>query len=450
MKYTKDNIYDVFTGKNGKLVSPHLNWKFIKENDELYNFMINYFPDITEDNTGPTELLYRIVNDIKEVPVCMVCGKKLKFKRWRRGYGLFCGEKCKKTEEGCKIINKLIEDSVYKHYGVYHPTQSKEIKEKIFNTNLLKYGVKMPGQLEECREKRKQTCLEKYGCEYATQSNIVKEKTKKTCLKKYGNVFFLSSPDVKERIKKTNLQKYGVSNVWCSKAIREKIKNKNIEKYGNAVYALSEDMKKRQEVYRQNLTAEMIQEKIKKQKQTCLEKYGVETNLLLPEIIEYNKTDKEHIYRGWETKKKKKNTNTSRIEKEFYCYLIGKYGKDDIETNYNKDKRYPYFCDFYIKSLDLFIEIQGHQGHGPHPFDEKNEIDLLLLNKWISKISPEHPQYELYIKNWTVRDTAKRNTAIKNNINFLEIFTIKSIDAINYFEDYLKANNKYMYFSKDK
>ena len=38
-------------------------------------------------------------------------------------------------------------------------------------------------------------------------------------------------------------------------------------------------------------------------------KYGVETNLLLPEIIEYNKTP-ERIQHIWDTKKKNKTTKT--------------------------------------------------------------------------------------------------------------------------------------------
>ena len=426
MKYTKDNIYNEFVGKNNKLVAPHLKWKYIKENKELYDFMINYFPDITEDNITPIELLYRIVNNITEIPTCKVCGKKLEFKRWSRGYGDFCCIKCRRSDEGNKIVNLSIENTIYKHYGVYHPAQNKEIKEKIFKTNLQKYGVKMPGQLNECKEKYKQTCLQKYGSECS-----------------------LSSPIIKEQIKKTNLQKYGAENVFASKIIQDKIKEVNYKKYGNSIYALSDDMKNKQKVYIQSLTPEIIQEMIQKRKQTCIEKYGVETNLLLPEIIEYNKTP-ERIQHIWDTKKKNKTTNTSKIEKEFYYYLIGKYGISNVEQNYNKDSRYPYFCDFYIKPLDLFIEMQGHQSHGPHPFNENNELDLLLLNKWLSKVSDKHPQYELYIHNWTIRDTEKRNTAIKNNIKFLEIFTTKSIDAINYFEQYLNENNKYMYFSKDK
>ena len=449
MKYTKDNIYNEFVGKNNKLVAPHLKWKYIKENKELYDFMINYFPDITEDNITPIELLYRIVNNITEIPTCKVCGKKLEFKRWSRGYGDFCCIKCRRSDEGNKIVNLSIENTIYKHYGVYHPAQNKDIKEKIFKTNLQKYGVKMPGQLNECKEKYKQTCLQKYGYEYASQSNIVKEKVKYTCIQKYGSECSLSSLIIKEQIKKTNLQKYGAENVFASKIIQDKIKEVNYKKYGNSIYALSDDMKNKQKVYIQSLTPEIIQEMIQKRKQTCIEKYGVETNLLLPEIIEYNKIP-ERIQHIWDTKKKNKTTNTSKIEKEFYYYLIGKYGISNVEQNYNKDSRYPYFCDFYIKPLDLFIEIQGHQSHGPHPFNENNELDLLLLNKWLSKVSDKHPQYELYIHNWTIRDTEKRNTAIKNNIKFLEIFTTKIIDVINYFEQYLNENNKYMYFSKDK
>ena len=249
MKYTKDNIYNEFVGKNNKLVAPHLKWKYIKENKELYDFMINYFPDITEDDITPIELLYRIVNNITEIPTCKVCGKKLEFKRWSRGYGDFCCIKCRRSDEGNKIVNLSIENTIYKHYGVYHPAQNKDIKEKIFKTNLQKYGVKMPGQLNECKEKYKQTCLQKYGYEYASQSNIVKEKVKYTCLQKYGSECSLSSPIIKEQIKKTNLQKYGAENVFASKIIQDKIKEVNYKKYGNSIYALSDDMKNKQKVY---------------------------------------------------------------------------------------------------------------------------------------------------------------------------------------------------------
>ena len=37
-------------------------------------------------------------------------------------------------------------------------------------------------------------------------------------------------------------------------------------------------------------------------------------------------------------------------------------------------------------------------------------------------------QYKDYIKTWTVKDPEKRKTAKKNNLNWLEFFTLKEFD----------------------
>ena len=56
---------------------------------------------------------------------------------------------------------------------------------------------------------------------------------------------------------------------------------------------------------------------------------------------------------------KNSKANSSRKENEIYNKLLLYFNKDDIIRLYECDYRYPYECDFYIKSLDLFIEYNG-------------------------------------------------------------------------------------------
>ena len=58
--------------------------------------------------------------------------------------------------------------------------------------------------------------------------------------------------------------------------------------------------------------------------------------------------------------------------------------------------------------------------HGGHPFDSTNNDDLLLLEQWKSKNTEF---YNNAVIVWTVRDVLKRETAKKNNLNYIEVFT---------------------------
>ena len=48
--------------------------------------------------------------------------------------------------------------------------------------------------------------------------------------------------------------------------------------------------------------------------------------------------------------------NISTPELDYKKYLENKYGQENVLTQY-RDPRYPYRCDFYIRSLDLFLEL---------------------------------------------------------------------------------------------
>lgn len=59
------------------------------------------------------------------------------------------------------------------------------------------------------------------------------------------------------------------------------------------------------------------------------------------------------------TKKKNGSFNSSQAEKDTLKLLQETYGKDNVLTQY-KSAVYPFRCDFYIKSEDLYIELNAH------------------------------------------------------------------------------------------
>ena len=107
-------------------------------------------------------------------------------------------------------------------------------------------------------------------------------------------------------------------------------------------------------------------------------------------------------------------TNTSKSENAFYHkLLVLGFDKNDIIHHY-MNELYPFNCDFYIRSKDLFIEYQGHYTHGDEPFDKHNDLHLQYLHK-MEKSGKD-------MSTWVLRDTKKLETAKRNNINLLLIY----------------------------
>ena len=88
---------------------------------------------------------------------------------------------------------------------------------------------------------------------------------------------------------------------------------------------------------------------------------------------------------------------------------------------------YPFKCDFYVKSLDLYIEYNGHWTHNNHFYDKNNKIDIDALNRWIEK-SKYSKYYEIAVKVWSQRDVLKNETAISNNINYIVFWDYNLLD----------------------
>lgn len=86
---------------------------------------------------------------------------------------------------------------------------------------------------------------------------------------------------------------------------------------------------------------------LEKGRETNLKKYGNEF------VVRTNEC-KAKIYN---TKKEHNTFNTSKPEDLFYEELKKLFTSDDIIRQHKDNIRYPFNCDFYIKSLDMFIEL---------------------------------------------------------------------------------------------
>lgn len=166
-----------------------------------------------------------------------------------------------------------------------------------------------------------------------------------------------------------------------------------------------------------------------KVEQTCLEKYGVKNPFNKPDVIA-KVHSKEMIQRQNATKRKNNTFNSSKAEDKFYEYLLTIFKETDIERQYS-DERYPFACDFYIKSLDLFIECNFHWTHNDHWFDPTNIDDLQLLDKWKAK---RKRYYNIAINTWSISDVKKY--AYSKKLNYIVLWNQSSM-----IDDFLTAFN---------
>lgn len=252
-----------------------------------------------------------------------------------------------------------------------------------FKRILRNYDIKK--SVDKYVNNTKKYVVSTYGVENIFQINSIKEKSKNTKLIKYGDINYHNM----EKTKYTNTKKYGVENIFKKK---EYIINCFKKKYG-VEHALQ------------------IKKFFDKAKNTLKERYGDE-----------NYRNPKKIY---ETKMKNGTITGSNEENTIYNLLIQKYPK--VIRQY-KDVRYPYSCDFYIPSEDLFIEYQGYFSHGGEPYLGTLK-QLEKVNLWKSKskeinFNGKNKNYIKYIKEWCIRDVEKRNTAKNNNLNFLEFFNM--------------------------
>lgn len=131
-----------------------------------------------------------------------------------------------------KCRNKKASENQMRLYGVSHPMQRQDVKDKVVATNRKKFGVDYPTQSPDVREKIKNNVQQKYHVNNISELDWVKEKKEKTLYEHFGVLDYLHSEECKKKMCQNNLEKYGVEYTLQVKEFREKGKQSCMEKYG--------------------------------------------------------------------------------------------------------------------------------------------------------------------------------------------------------------------------
>lgn len=347
----------------------------------------------------------------KDKKVIIICPVHGEFRQTPNGH-LYLKQGCPK----CSSI-----EGGKKRSGENHPMKKTSVKEKVKNTCIERYGTKTYAESLVGRKK-----LHDIIC-----SDEVQQKSRNTCMMRYGASTWSKSIDGKRRLHE----------IMSTEQMLHKIEMGYLLNYGVTHYMKTDEGRERA---RQNMLSVDRQIALKN---GFLKKYGVTNAFLVPEIqrkIELVKLEKygtkypiqvQSIQnKVYMTKRQNHTFGTSIPEQELYELLCFVFGKENIIRQYNFDIRYPFACDFYIKTIDLFIELNAHWTHGGHWFDIHDLRDINKLLDWQYKsITSDYYKSAIYI--WTQRDLLKRQIAVDNNLNYVVFWDANLNDAKNWLNE---------------
>lgn len=301
-------------------------------------------------------------------------------------------------------------------YGVPHWSQTREAREaqsrrmcddsgarseKMHETMLERHGVEWGGQTEAHHEAMART--------WAEHGEEILDSIRETNLERYGVPYWPQTREARdaqsERMladahrradvaRLTMLERYGAGH-WMqvpenARAVHDKLVETNRERHGVDYWIQVPE------------NARAVHDSLVR---TNRERYGVDYWIQVPENARaVHDAVLEHGLFG-----------VSHAELELLSALHAVYGADDVDWQYSSDERYPFACDFHIKSRDLFIELNGTWTHGGHWY-RASDADDSIVGAWDAKGTG---YYRNAIRNWTDRDVRKREAARAAGLNYV-------------------------------
>ena len=360
--------------------------------------------------------------------ICRICGKEFYYN----------------NNQICNIYNKNIINNKFNYRCcckshtqklrnniLGNPYSKQNIRIKILEIKQNKYGDKNYNNRKKCHitklnnidenglnsydrasEKLKQINKSKYGCDWFISTEKFIKMSECTKFKKYGNKHYTNCKKA-AKTKLNNIDENGLNSY--DRAVINGIKTCQ-QKYNKSFYTQTDEYKVRNKQTWKNKTKEELELiKIKHIKKNN-EKYG--KDWFVQTEIRNNLYNNKHyvnkvMQKQYKSKRKNNSFNTSKPED--HCYELLKSKFNDVIRNYSTDIRYPFNCDFYIPSKDLFIECHFHWTHGGTQFNKDSQEHLKQLEKWRSKNTQFYKNAE---KVWTERDPLKLKTFIDNKLNY--------------------------------
>lgn len=405
------------------------NKQLLKRLNLKYN---NFFQNIAE-------LLF-LNNNIDKIDslhiFCKMCGKKNKFAKHH--YTKYCCIKCSAIDPELK---KKRENTCFKHYGYRCNFSSPDKKLNGRATMKEKYGYErysqIPGWQKECEERAKNRTKK--------QKLEIKLKAEKTYYKNYGYKHNWASKDPKLNGSATRKKLYGVNYMMQNPIYVEKaIETKRNTIDENGLDIIQKSTLKSIETNKRNHNG--VHNWASKDprlngRATCKERYGNES-FAKTDLYKNRYHNKDFVRQVAEkiynTKKKNGSLRGSNPEDMIHQFLIYKFDFEDIYRWYKDKERYDFNCDFYIKYLDLFIEINFDPSHGKEPFDKNNKKHLEILEKWKKRAQEINfkknikSRYLNFIYVWTDLDPRKLQTFKQNNLNYKIFYNLD--EFLDWFE----------------
>ena len=247
-----------------------------------------------------------------------------------------------------------------------------------------------------------QVCISRYG----TNNNMAKNY--ETKFKRYGDKYYNNG----NKRDKTNIERFGSKSPLTNPVIKQKTEETNQKRYGFKYAQSNPDVRKR----------------ISESNKRAAERKSKEEKKLITHKAAVTKSERGYI---------------SKDEAKGLKFLRQMFGEENVISAYFEYGRYENDCDYYIKTFDIFIELQAnHALHGTHAFDPNNPKDLERLQKLFKakedkiKRTGTAKGYEDAIRIWTYEDPRKREEAKRNKLRFFEFWSEQEMeDAFNKFRD---------------
>lgn len=115
----------------------------------------------------------------------------------------------------------------------------------------------------------------------------------------------------------------------------------------------------------------------------------------------------------------------SKDEDYIYDKLKEKYG--EVKRQYKDEDRYPWECDFYIPSEDMFIEYLKHWTHGRRVYDPEDpecQADV----EWLKSKASDNEFYQRCLDQWTIKDPEKMEVAKEAGLNLFIFYNLREFD----------------------
>lgn len=214
----------------------------------------------------------------------------------------------------------------------------------------------------------------------SSKNGKLRESLQTEMIKKYGS-FYVETPEFKNSQINACLQKYGVTNRLKSKEILDKIKQTNTKKYGRNTFVGSKSHQSK---------------------------------------MDYNEVAR----KAWITKIANGTCSKSKIEERVYDILSKYFGEASIIRQVPIIRQW---IDFYIKPIDLYLQVDGIYWHG--------------LNRPVEEISLQKTAQDKRIFKQIFTDAKLNEHMLKSNKKLLRITDeqikyMSDEDIINYIKDF--------------